>query len=438
MPAQSSGGTHYPWPASLWAETAAPYVPEPAPNGEIAADVAIIGGGYTGLGAAHRFLERGVAPAVLEASGIGWGASGRNGGVVSPKFRRAIPEIAARYGEDVARRMAAIGHEAVHAVEHLVAAYGIEDAGFTMTGNLRCAHTRAAFEALRAEAEIMRSRFGDGSNSILDREALIEETGSYDFVGGVLAGHAGHIHPLNYVRGLAAGLRRAGVLVHENAPVVRIGRRGDRLILETPTAIVSAGRVVIATNGYSGLAPGTRAVRKALIPFRSAMIATEPLPVALRDTLLRYRRSYSETRRMMRWFRPFGDRVIFGGRGAFGTTDSMGAFQALERAMRRVFPDLEGVSITHRWSGLVAMTMDAVPQIGRLDAQRTFALGYNGAGIAMATLVGQHAADVSLGETPDLALLGPRPLKRIPVYGLRGPAIRAVAGWYQILDALGK
>ena len=167
------------------------------------------------------------------------------------------------------------------------------------------------------------------------------------------------------------------------------------------------------------------------------MVATAPLPEELRGRLLRHGRSYSETRRMMRWFRPFRGRLIFGGRGAFGKTDSRAAFDALERAMCRVFPDLRGVPVTHRWSGLVAMTLDAVPQIGRLDDQIAFALGYNGAGIAMASLMGRYAADIALGDRPDLALLGPRKLRNVPFHPIREPAVRLTAGWYQLLDAVG-
>lgn len=426
------------WPSSLWAQTTAPYEPGTALSENIGAEVVIIGGGFTGLSAAHRFAERGVKSVILEANGIGWGASGRNGGVVSPKFRAALPAVAKSHGMGVARRMATIGHEAVEAVQHLVDRYGIADAALSMNGNLRCAHSPTAFDALRAEATIMRDRFGDDTISILSRDEVIEETGSEDFVGGVMTAHGGLIHPMNYVRGLAAGLRGLGVAIHENTPAIAIRRNGEKIVVDTPEGTVEADRVLLASNGYSDLAGGTEAVRQSIIPFRSAMVATAPLPPELRARLLRHGRSYSETRRMMRWFRPFEDRLIFGGRGAFGKSDSASAFAALEKAMVRAFPVLRDQPVTHRWSGLVAMTLDAVPQIGRLDDRITFSLGYNGAGIAMASLMGGYAADIALGDNPDLALLGPRRLNRVPLYALREPAVRAVAGWYQFLDAIGR
>ncbi|WP_246217689.1 NAD(P)/FAD-dependent oxidoreductase [Jiella pacifica] len=419
-------------------ETARPRPALGGTGGQDGVDVVIVGGGYTGLSAAQRFVERGLRPLIVEANGIGWGASGRNGGVVSPKFRFAIPAIARRHGLDVARRMAELGHEAVAAVEEAVRRDGIDDADLTMTGNLRCAHSQSAFDALKAEARTMREDFGDETSRILDRDEVAEETGSADFIGGVLVSHAGLIHPLNYALGLAEGLRGRGVGIWEGAPATSVRQDGSGVVVETPVGTIRANRVLLATNGYSDIAPGTAAIRRSVIPFRSAMVATGPLSEELRARLLRHGRSYSETRRMMRWFRPYRDRLIFGGRGAFGKNDSQAAFGALERAMHRVFPDLRDVPVTHRWSGLVAMTLDAVPQVGRLDDRISFALGYNGAGIAMASLMGRYAADVTLGDRPDLALLGPRKLSNVPFYPLREPAVRLTAGWYQFLDTIGR
>jgi glycine/D-amino acid oxidase-like deaminating enzyme len=149
-------------------------------------------------------------------------------------------------------------------------------------------------------------------------------------------------------------------------------------------------------------------------------------------------RTYTETKRMMRWFRKVDDRVIFGGRGAFGKSDSPAAFQALRKAMVGLFPQLADTPIEYRWSGLVAMTLDALPHIGRQDERVLYAMGYNGAGVAMASLMGRYLAALTRGEKPDLGLLAAARPKTVPFYPLREPAIRAVAGWYQFLDAIGR
>ncbi|WP_062205187.1 FAD-binding oxidoreductase [Aureimonas sp. AU12] len=427
-----------PGAASLWAETALPLDGAGPLIGDAEADVVIVGAGYTGLSAARRFAERGLRPIVIDASTVGWGASGRNGGVVSTKYRVSMPAVARSHGLETARRMYRIGHEAVDAVEETVETLAIEGADLQICGNLRCAHNGVALAALTAEAAVMRDSFGDTAIRILDATDTAAETGSRDFVGGVLTPHSGLIHPLNYARGMARALLARGVAVHGQTPALRLRPEGAGVVVETPTGRIRAPRVVLATNGYSDLTLATQGVRRTLIPFRSAMVASEPLLPAVRATLMRERRSYSETRRMMRWFRPHGDRMIFGGRGAFGKSDSGAAFAALERALRQLFPQLEGAAITHRWSGLVAMTLASVPHVGRLDERVSYALGYNGTGIAMATLMGRHVADVALGEAPDLALMNAPTLRTVPFYAVREPAVRVVAGWYQFLDAAGR
>ncbi|WP_460451054.1 NAD(P)/FAD-dependent oxidoreductase [Alsobacter sp. SYSU BS001988] len=424
-------------PASLWRETAEPGVASTPLAGEQDADVAIVGAGYSGLSAALRAVERGLRPAVLEASEVGFGASGRNGGVVSTKYRVSLVDMARRHGVKTARQMSRLGHEAMDCVAGYVADLEIRAAAFAQTGNLRCAHNARALERLVAEAETARGALGDESLNVLSAGAIAEETGTDAFVGGVLNRHAGVIHPLNYARGLARSVVQKGGAIFERSPVLAIRPHGDTFELETCGGRLRAPRMVIATNAYSTVTGATGAVRGAVIPFRSAMVATEPLPPSLFETLLPHGRSYSETRRMMRWFRRVDDRVLFGGRGAFGKADSASAFAALETAMKRIFPQLADKAVTHRWSGLVAMTLDSLPQIGRLNDRAAFCVGYNGTGIAMASLLGRHALDLAFGDEPDLGLMRrPRP-ENIPFSFLREPAVRSVAGWYQILDQLG-
>lgn len=425
-------------PASLWRETATA-APEPRVlSASVTADVAIVGGGYTGLSAALRAVERGLRPIVVEAGEIGYGASGRNGGVVSTKYRASLSDIAKAHGLETARRMGRLSHEAMDCVERHVAELRIEGAAFAMTGNLRCAHNPRALARLVAEVETSRRTFGDDSLRVLDADETEAETGSRAFVGGVLSTHAGVIHPLNYALGLAAAVRAGGGEIYERSPVVAIRRLADGSELRTEHGRVKATRLVLATNGYSDLTAATRPLRGAVIPFRSAMVATEPLPQEIFAQLMRSGRSYSETRRMMRWFRRVGDRLLFGGRGAFGKADSERAFGALEAAMKRIFPQVADSTVSHRWSGLVAMTLDSLPQIGLLDPRTAFSVGYNGAGVAMASLLGRRALDIVLGDRPDLALMHRDRPEPIPFYFLREPAVRTVAGWYQFLDRIGR
>ena len=424
--------------ASLWAATALPARAFAPLASDLQADVAIIGGGYTGLSAALHLAADGRQPVVIDANSLGWGASGRNGGVVSAKFRLSFADAGGRHGMDVARRMYAIAHDSVDVLEELIDRFAITAANYRRVGQVKGAHNHVSLAAALADTEWMRRQMGDGSVLALSREEVARETGSECFVGGVLSPHAGAIHPLNYLRGLAAAAADQGIRLPEETPALRVRRDGVGVVVETPGGAVRAKAVILATNGYSDRTAASEPLRRKIIPFRSAMIATAPLSDSLARAVMPTRRVYVETRRMMRWFRMVDGRVIFGGRGAFGKTDSASAFRVLRRAMVRTFPALAEVGVEHRWSGLVAMTLDGLPHIGRLDDRILFAAGYNGSGVAMSTLMGKYLAALLRGETLDLALLDASRFRAVPFYPLREAGVRIVAGCYQLMDSVGR
>ena len=423
--------------SSLWEATADRAPPHPALADEVRADVAIIGAGYTGLSTALQIAADGRGAVVLEADTVGWGASGRNGGLVSGKFRVPFHAVAAAYGQEEARRLHRTGKQAVAFVEETIREHGIASAGFRMCGYVTAAHSAQALAAQRSATEWVAGTLGDTSSRLCTREEVAAETGSSTYLGGVLHSAAGSLHPLNYVRGLASAAVGRGVRIFESSPATRLTRDGAGFRIETPQGSVRARQVVAATNAYAVREPATGNLRRRFIPFRSAIIATAPVSRDALDTLLPKGRVVADTRRLLRWYRLVDGRLVFGGRGAFGQEDSQVAFDRLAADMATAFPQLAGATIDYRWSGLVAMTIDQLPHVGQLDDGVYFAAGYNGTGVAMASLMGRYLAMLTRGETPELGVIG-RPLAPIPLHAFTMPAVKLVTAWYQLLDALGR
>lgn len=423
---------------TLWAATA---VPEPALQsleGDRQCDVAIIGAGYTGLSAAHHIALSGREPLLIEANTLAWGASGRNGGVVSPKFRVGFPALMARFGRDTALQMYRTGYQAVDSLVEMVDSLGLTEARLHMGGHIAAAHNEHALIGLESTANWIRRETGGSSSVMISAAEVAQLTGSSIFAGGLLTPKAGGIHPLNYARGIARSLNDRGVKMFINSPAEQVRQDGERMIVQTPQGRVIAKQVIYATSGYSDLTRATDSLHRRLIPFRSAIIATEPLPAATLAGLLPGGQVCGDTKRMLRWFRVVGDRLIFGGRGAFGKDDSEAAFRDLQRSMGVVFPVLRDQPIAFRWSGLVDMTLDYLPHAGQLDDKSYYAIGYNGGGVAMSTYMGVQLAAMTAGKKVDLGLLGGEKFKPIPLHAFRAPGVRLAAGWQQFLDLIGR
>lgn len=426
-----------PFPPSLWTLTAAPEVSTSSLADHIRCDVAVVGGGYSGLHAALTFAEAGLDVVLLEAGPLGYGGSGRNGGVVSAKFRRSFSDIAKGHGVDMARRMHAIAERSVDHLIETLEKHDLQSAGFRRVGSLKCAHSAKALNDALQAAEWTRTVLGETGLTRLSQREIEAETGAQGFVGGVLAQQGGTIQPLSYLRGLARTLQGQGARIFSHSPVISVTEEGDRVLLQTAQGGVSTGTAVLATDAYSGLTSATRDLARCLVPFRSAMIATERLPADIDARLLVSQRSYTETRRMMRWFRKVDGRILFGGRGALGPVDDPAAFRKLHRAMVGIFPDLADVPLAHRWSGHVALTFDALPLAGMLSPRIGYLTGFNGAGVAMSGMVGHGLAQRMLGKRFDLALIERSRLKKVPFHAFRSVGVRTMTYGYELMDNLG-
>jgi gamma-glutamylputrescine oxidase len=418
---------------SVWADTAAPLQAFPQCQGELVADVVIVGGGFTGLSSAHFLAKAGLSCVVLEANQIGWGASGRTGGFVSPRFRVSFSSMMAAHGRQTAELMRSIGFEAIDNLEEIVAELALS-CEFARYGVVVAAHNQGALQRLHGAAEWTRREFADQTTELLDRHEVGKLTGSSSFVGGTLIQSAAGIHPLNYVRGLARSLAARGVRLFEGSAAVEFRDQPKGVIVRTTAGTVRAKKAILGTNAYSGLTAFAPRLKYSVIPFQSAVIATARLDPELRASILPQGHLLSDARRVLRWARIVDNRLVFGGRGAHSGEAGESIYRRLARQMIEAFPQLHSVPVEFRWSGLVAMTTDQLPHVGRIGENIHFAVGFNGTGVSMANLMGKYLARTVLGQPVDLGLIQ-SPLPRIPFYSLRTPAVRVATAWMQALDS---
>jgi len=396
------------------------------------AQVAVIGAGYTGLSAALHLAERGREVVVLEAADIGARASGTNGGQVIPGVKHDPDTLERIFGHDAGSRLVATAAAGPDLVFELIAQHGIEcDA--VRTGWIQPAESDEALAELAGRVEQWRRR--GAAVELLSREAVQRLTGSQHYRGGLLDRRGGTLQPLSYVRGLAAAALRVGARIFTESPALELTRSARGWSIETPRGRVRAPLVIAATNAYSG--PVCDALRRTVIPVPSFQVATAPIPAALRPQILPEGQAASDTRRLLRYFRVDGSgRLVLGSRGTFAQAPGVRSVQRHYRAVHEIYPQLAGLPFEYHWGGLVAMTPDHLPHLHELAPGLLAGLGYNGRGVAMATMMGRLLARLALG-VPAAELGFPvTAMRPVPLHALSGIAVRAAIQYLRLADAL--
>jgi glycine/D-amino acid oxidase-like deaminating enzyme len=419
-------------PTSAWTAGAEPGVEAPALAGHRHADVAVVGAGYTGLSAALHLAERGADVVVLEAAEPGWGGSGRNGGQVIPGLKHDPDELEHRYGAETGRKMWRTAGAAADVVFELIARHKIA-CHAQPCGWIAAAPHAAALASLRSRTEQWRRR--GAPVELLDAARMAALTGTEAYAGGMLDRRAGALQPLAYARGLARAAQQAGATIHGGSPARGLAAAPGGWRVETERGRVTARTVILATNAYTDdLWPG---LRQTMLPVQSYQVATRPLPEEIRRRVLPGGQVVSDLRRILFYFRldPEG-RLLMGGRGPLHDRGDPALFARLEGVARRLFPQIGAAPWEYRWSGRVALTVDHLPHLHEPRPGLLTALGYNGRGVAMATVMGRVLAARALGAPPEELDWPVSPVVPIPLHRWRAPAMAAVVHWKRFQDWL--
>lgn len=361
------------------------------------ADVAVIGGGFTGLSAALALAQRGVSVVVLEAAQIAGEASGRNGGQCNTGVAQDYASLVARIGAEPARQFYRAYESAVRSVEAIVAEHAI-DCDFRHAGKLKLAAKPKHFEGLAKTFDVLR-REVDPDVELIEPSRIRDEIASDGFYGGLLQRNGVQMHMGKFGVGLAQAAVRAGARIYEQAAVTRLERiDGERHAITCTRGTLVADRVLVAT-GASQHGPFAW-FRRRIAPVGSFIVVTEPLPDAQLNRLFPHRRAYVTSRQIGNYFRVTPDnRLLFGGRARFAMSSPRSdakSGEILRAGMAGYFPELADVRLDYCWGGLVDITADRLPRAGQHDGLY-YSMGYSGHGVQMSVHMGRVMADVLYG-----------------------------------------
>jgi glycine/D-amino acid oxidase-like deaminating enzyme len=409
-------------------------------DGDLRADVVVVGAGYTGLSTALALREAGADVVVLEADRAGAGASGRNSGHLSTSVGSPAKVLVRSLGEESARTFFRFSDEAVAYTERLMRSLDI-DADYVANGNI-AASVHPNHDA-RLEAEVRARRALGARVAFLSDADMRSRAVPPAFRCGVLHEPGGVLHPGKYVRGLYDAAFRASVRVFEQTPVERIDDREPTVRAVTPSGVVSADTLVIATNAFTA---SLGRLTRALIPLRVCCVETEPLSTDERAALgWSGREGLSTTHSIAESYRwtprgsiAIGTRIVrYARNSALSTSSDEAAFSVLEQALRVRLPMLAGTRIAARWGGWIGFTTDTLPLLGTGGPHGNVfhALGYSGHGIAQATFLGELLAARVLGKRNELTAPFERKARNWPVEPLRWIGASALLGALERLDA---
>lgn len=399
------------------------------------ADVAVIGSGYTGLSAAQTLARGGRSVLVLEAQRIGEGASTRNGGFAAKMSLFGFGDLAARFGLD---RAIAVHKETKRGRDHVIGMIEREGLAcmYKNPGRYIPARTPRHFDALARELDLMRQHVEIAADMV-PPEAQRQEIASNFYHGGKILHDSGDLHPGLFHQSLVNRAIAAGVVLSARSPVLSIRREGEGFEVSTNRGRVRAREVILATNGYTDAA--LPYFRRRILPVNNYTITTEPLGEDRVRALFPKGRNMIDTSWLFYAFRPTpdGTRINFSGRTGYAERSPAENARRLYRNMLRVFPQLDGVKISHCWKGGIGMTFDFMPHIGMRDGMH-YAMGMNGAGVLTGAFLGDKLARRILGEPGTETLFDCKGFPTVPLYDGRPWFLPLAIGWLELKEGFGR
>lgn len=421
------------FPNSYYAATANDDTRDPPLDGDRNVDVAIIGGGFTGLSAALHLAEAGLKPLLIEAHRAGWGASGRNGGQVGSGQRLDQPELEEQLGLSTAHQLWEISESAKELINLLI--YKHKIACDQKPGIIHADHKARMTRHTHDWVEHMHKVYGYTRLKPLDRAGIEAQLGTRAYHSGALDMGGSHIHPLNFALGLAAAARAAGARLTSNTTVTRL-TKGDPAIIETDRGTVRANHVLLACNGYLGKIEPQTAAR--VMPINNFIIATEPLPEDAAQKLIPNNYAVADSRFVVNYYRLSADRrMLFGGGESYGYTFPRDIKKLVSKHMLSIYPQLKTTEIDYAWGGTLAITRSRLPNLARITPNILTASGYSGHGVALATLSGKLMAEAITTTAERFDLMASLPIAPFPGgTRLRHPALVLAMLWYGLRDKL--
>ena len=421
------------YPDSYYVATANDIEDRPSLEEELTADVCVIGAGFTGLSAALNLAELGLSVVVLEAERVGYGASGRCGGLIGSGQRKDVLETEEMFGLAMSRQLWNFSELAKKEIRNRVEKHGIPCD--LQKGQLEGTHKKRCVGYAQTLADALTERYEYPFCQVLNAEESRELVATDTFLEGLYDPEALTIHPLNYTLGLARAASEAGVRIYENSRVLSYSKT-DPAVVKTTTGGVTASFIVLACNGYLGdLEP--RSAGK-IMPINNFMLATESLGEERAREIISGRFGVHDTRFVVNYFRMSEDhRLLFGGGENYRPDFPRDIGEFVRPYMLKLFPQLKDAKIDYAWGGTLSVTVNRLPHLGRLDPNVFFGQGYSGHGIAIASFAGKVIAEAVAGVAGRFDVFANLPSHTFPGGTLlRYPGMVLAMMYYTLRDRL--